>query len=357
MRSYLFFLLFFGISLVAHGQLTRGTQFINTSANSTLGVTKTSQFGTIGIDLVEDELDFRVLLSPNYGRFLSDHFVLGGGLTATLIGDFSESFHTYGANLFGRYYFNPASANNYFFTQAGSMINVVEGADDPFYGIEIGAGWTHFLAPAAALDLTLNYLDGDLSTPGNQWLQLGAGLNLFLPSGTWRERQSTVAGFSRGSWMIGGTTGGLNFWPEDGRATYLSLSPNVAYFLADRISVGTNILFDYYRYGRDGKRVSTGIMPVGRFYGGQANNRTWFISTGFEWSRQRIIPNEGPSAHNDTYAMVGGIGSNIFITPNVAMEIGPVLRYLPEENIVQLNLLFGAQVFLNPAPASENTNR
>jgi hypothetical protein len=100
----------------------------------------------------------------------------------------------------------------------------------------------------------------------NQWIQLSAGLNLFLPSGTWRERQSTVAGFSRGSWMIGGTTGGLMFWPDADRTTYLSLSPNVAYFLADRISVGANILFDYYHFGSSGERVSTGIMPVGRFY-------------------------------------------------------------------------------------------
>lgn len=337
---------FFTIDATA--QLTAGTHFFNTT-NGPDGAAQSGGFA--GGQLVfDDGVYFQLLGTPNYGRFLSDHFLLGGSASLGIFNFSSTTSTLVGLGLFGRYYFNPAAVNNHFFAQLSSSISVVDLSDaDIFVGLQLGGGWNRFITPDLALELSLAYVNDDIGSPSNGGdLQLGAGINVFLSPNAWQNREPATAGFGRGSLMVGGTSAGLSVDPGQTGATSINLSPNVAYFLSDRFALGANVAFNYFRGHSDAnpETIRVGIGPVARYYLGAIDNRVWFVYGGFDWEYTAFSSSFG-SNNYDSFNTYAGAGLNLFVTPNIALELGPGLYYSPEFRALSLQLRVGAQFFLN----------
>ncbi len=256
-------------------------------------------------------------------------------------------------NPFARYYFNPKSANSHFFAQVSPRANI---SGSTVIGLDAGVGVTHFLAPGVGLDTYLSYVNTDLSSTGGGSVGLSTGLNILLDRESFANRRTAEPGVGRGSLMIGGT-GGIARLAQTGQSnvTAVGISPNVLYFLNDRLALGAGLEMGFARNDSESftYNVSTiGISPQARYYFARSPRQHWFMALGGDAAFTSITGNvfEGKSK---SYGFDIGAGMNAFLNRNVALEIGPYLQYRTQtfdgnsSSGLRLGLNVGLQFILN----------
>jgi opacity protein-like surface antigen len=360
---------------LAHAQLQRGTRFFSNtlppggasfnaygtpsvhSGWGEIALTTSSQEGVPG-----EDRQFSFALAPQYGGFVSDNLLIGGGLIFFALSDLDGgSASLLSVNPFARYYLNPGAANNHVYGQIGARYtaNLGEGGDN-FWGSDFGIGLTHFLAPGLAFDTYAFYGISDWSETGTGSFGLSVGLNVFFGPEQRKGRSEAASGFSRGSLMIGGTSGsfGFNSSPTS-RFIQLSLRPQVLYFLSEQIALGGGLDFSLSHTSAFINFTSAEIrlIPQARYYFSAVPKRQqWFAAAGLEIGRSGVTIEDGGSFSQNHFGFGLGVGLNYFLSPNIALELGPSLRYDFRRNDdlldldtkrLRLGLDVGLQFFLN----------
>lgn len=358
-RYTLLFLLSVVLSFTVQAQLTQGTRFLGTasgSAGNAFFRTPLSVYGGLGelsLGVFEDDNAFVLRATPDLGYFLSDNVLLGSTFLLSTITDFDDSFTTIGFIPFARYYFNPESSSNTFFygqAQAGFILSV-DDSDLNAFPFNLGAGATHQLAPGVGLDTYVQLRDFDLSSEGGSSIALGATLNFYLNNEMYTNRQSGTPNMQRGTLMVGGTGGILQFDLEEGGSTAIALEPQLFYFLNPQLAIGAGLQIEFTSVEilqSDFNTTNLGLSPQIRYYFSTGEHRLWFVSGGLNIQYNRFKnPFLNDEIFSDTNVDFGlGAGFNSFITPNVALEIGPSLRIDPNQELIRLGFDVGVQAFL-----------
>jgi opacity protein-like surface antigen len=360
----------------AHAQLQRGTRFFgNTlppggagfnshgtpSVHSGWGEAALTTSRQTGVPGEDRWLSFA--LAPQYGGFVSDNLLVGGSLTFFTLSDLDDngSASVLSLNPFARYYLNPGSANNHVYGQIGASYTANLGeSGENFWSSDLGLGLTHFLAPGLAFDTYAFYGISDWSESGTGSLGLSAGLNVFFGQEQREGRSEAASGFGRGSLMIGGTSGGFGFNSSPtSRFIQLSLRPQALYFLSSQFAVGGGLDFSLAHTSAFANFTAAEIrlIPQARYYFSAAPKRQqWFAAAGLEIGRSGVTIEDGGSFSQNHFGLGLGLGLNYFLSPNVALELGPSLRYDLQRNDdlldldtkrLRLGLDVGIQFFLN----------
>lgn len=354
-------------SLSVHAQLQKGVQYFNSSARN-FGVppnylTNIGDLGEASLFLSPNSNVLSISLAPEYGAFVSDHLLVGGGFLMGYQSDFEDGFTVLALAPFARYYFNPTADNTHFFGQLGFDVfgTLFSGEFNYNIGGDLSVGLTHRLGGGVAMDAFLAVRDDDLRGLVDAPLRIyaGAGLGIYLQQDQWAGRKTAPAGFKAGSWMIGGSASRINWEPvEDGDLSFF-ISPNAYYFVGDYLAVGVGVGFDFTRLrfaGGQQRYTNTDITlnPQVRFYLSETGSRQqWFIAggAGFQFEENRFqsdFPVGFPEAESIRRYQLGlGVGLNTFLTPNVAFELGPNLRYFSETDNYRLGFDIGLQYFIN----------
>jgi hypothetical protein len=135
----------------------------------------------------------------------------------------------------------------------------------------------------------------------------------------------------RGNIMIGGNMN-LRIPTNDGETvqqSYLSLTPNVGFFLADNVALGFGLPISSNRYrdnrtGYTSRSSSFGFAPFGRYYFGASNIKPFLEGRfGIEHFKSEET---GKAGNRDEALFVGfGAGLAMFLNEHVALE--PKLSY------------------------------
>jgi opacity protein-like surface antigen len=232
------------------------------------------------------------------------------------------------------------------------FIASLDESDFNAYPFGLQAGATHFLAPGIGVDAYLQFRDSDLSNDNVSSLGIGATLNIYLNDEMYNNRKSGTANLQRGTLMIGGT-GGASFGLGDNNSRGISLAPQMFYFLNPKLAIGGGLQAFFNRNNFSGFQFTTtnlAISPQMRYYLGTGEHRLWFIGGGLNINHSRsknsFLGNEILVSDTNVGFGLGG-GVNSFITPNIALEIGPSLRINPTSESVQIGIDLGVQFFLN----------
>ena len=355
------------VSLSVHAQLQKGMKYFNsTLENFGLSPDYLTNIGGLGEAslFLSPETDIlNVSVAPEYGVLVSDHLLVGGGFLARYQTDFESDFTALALVPFARYYFNPKADNTYFFGQLelDAIGTFFSGDFDYNIGGDLSVGLTHFLGEGVALDAFVALRDDDLRGQVDAPRRIFAGttLGIYLQQGQWTGRKTAQAGFKAGSWMIGGTASGFSWEPVEFGDISFAISPNAYYFVGDYLAVGigAGISFQRFILGNDLQRlIRTDITlnPQVRYYLSETGSRQqWFIAGGagflFEERRFRSdVPAPFPEEDSRSSYQLGlGFGLNTFLTSNVALELGPNLRYFSESEDYQLGFDIGLQYFIN----------
>ncbi len=135
----------------------------------------------------------------------------------------------------------------------------------------------------------------------------------------------------KGKIMVGGNMN-LRIPTNDGESvqqSYLSLTPNVGFFLADNVALGFGLPVSSNRYldnrtGYTSRSSSFGFAPFGRYYFGASNIKP-FLEGRFGIERFRT-EETGKANRRDEAVFVGfGAGIALFLNDHVALE--PKLSY------------------------------
>lgn len=355
--------------LSAHTQLYKGGKYFNSFSSNFGGygyqeyLTNTGEFGGASIELSRNSNLLVLAVSPAYGVFASDHWLLGGAVfTAYFSFSENENLSLVGLSPFARYYINPQSANTHWFGQLKADFVGNYYHDDFEYrlGGDVRLGLTHFLGEGLAIDAFVGLRDQDLRDDSPLLrIYTGTTLSVYLQQGQWPARQAAQAGFRGGSWMIGGTTIDFGWEPGEREGIDFSVSPNIYYFVNDHLAVGAGVGLSFFQRKGEFSGIESltftdiSLAPQVRYYISETNSRQqWFIAGGarFLLEETRLIsdssffpPNEESFRSHD----IGfGFGLNSFLTPNVAIELGPSLRYFSRFEEYRLGFDVGLQFFL-----------
>ncbi len=322
---FLFFCLAFFTTTV-HAQLKKGTLLLGGDPITT---EFTGGLGSLGIVSEAALYSF----SPRLGYFVSDRFMLQGGLGITGLSADGEGFNIFTAGVGARFYLNPTHPKNNFFLEAQPNWTSVSFLGESFseFGYNIGVGSTWFLAPGASFDTRLSFSslfpDEDNSSETRN-LTLSTGLNFYLNPEMKAGSKSTVPALQKGKWMIGGSSGnfGLSFNPD---AVDITLLPNVGYFAGDRFVVGAKLGVSYQRVegtsGEDAKISVFTLAPTARYYFGQNTRLRWFAGSSLALNYTSLDDGTFEVSDNSLNWGLNG-GFNLFLTPNFAWELGPYLN-------------------------------
>ena len=165
----LFFFITFIYTLTANAQITKGNWLLGGSGEYTNQTYKYDN-GT------ESKLEY-ISLTPNFGYFLKDKFVLGSNLTFRN----QDIFYTYGIGLFSRYYFlKPKKSFNLF---AQINYNYVYAVSDGkrssrFYGVKFGQ--EVFFNSSVGLEFAIEYERGNLPSGISDNIKAVIGFQIHL---------------------------------------------------------------------------------------------------------------------------------------------------------------------------------
>ena len=160
-----------------------------------------------------------------------------------------------------------------------------------------------------------------------------------------------AGGGSGGLWIGGG--GGASFGLGDNDSRGISLAPQMFYFLNPQLAIGGGVQTWFNRsefIGFEFNNTNLIISPQMRYYLGTGEHRLWFIGGGLNINHSRanniFLGDETSTSDTNVGFGLGG-GLNSFLTPNIALEIGPSLRINPANESVQIGIDLGVQFFLN----------
>ncbi|MEL6969022.1 MAG: hypothetical protein AAFO02_02540 [Bacteroidota bacterium] len=361
MRFTFSFMLLFCCFTFLQAQLTQGTRFLSTAsggANSLLFPTPLAVYGGLAevsaLSGIGNDGLYIIGVNPQAGYFLSDHTLLGGTVALTVITDFDESTTIVGLIPFVRYYFNPeATSSLQFFGQAELGITAVIDESDantvPFF---LGGGVTRMLNANVGLDAFVGLRDFDLSNDGGSALAFGASINMFFNDESYSNRRTASADLQQGMFMVGGTTGAASFSINNGGGNNFVVQPQLFYFFSPQLALGGGVRIGFgntdFIFGGSLSTTNFGISPQARYYFDSSGHQLWFLGGGLNINHNRqesSFPGAEPITDTELEIAVGG-GINSFITPNVALEIGPSIRFGTSNDIVRIGVDVGVQAFL-----------
>lgn len=127
----------------------------------------------------------------------------------------------------------------------------------------------------------------------------------------------------KGKFMVGGQVGyhGSSVRDTDNKNNSLIINPNVGYFVADNIAIGTGIGYEWSKYEQANYPESTEsafvLTPFGRMYSKNDGPVKFFgqLSVPMAWGTQKI---------DDTKTAT---------TANYGVELAPGIAYFPTSNI------------------------
>jgi hypothetical protein len=319
---FLFFcLVFFGTTVRA--QLQKGTFLLG-------GDPITTEFsGGLGsLDIINEAALYS--FSPRLGYFITDRFVLQGGVGITGLSVEGEGFNIFTAGAGARFYLNPTHPKNNFFLEAQPNWTSTSFLGESFrkFGYNIGVGSTGFLAPGASFDTRLSFSsffpdEDNFSETRN--LTLSTSLNFYLNPEMKAGRKSAVPALQKGQWMIGGSSGsfGFSFNPD---ALDITLTPTVGYFVSNRFVAGARLGMSLQRLeGTSGEKAKVSVItlaPTARYYFGPNTRLRWFAGTSVALNYSSVDDGTFEVSDN-TFSWGLNAGFNHFLTPNFAWELGP----------------------------------
>lgn len=329
-------------------QISKGTWLIDGGA--ALGTT---------LSPVSDNYNF--FLVPSAGYFVSDRWMVGGVMSFgrsfnrtdfPFSGNSEFSINSYSFIPFLRYYFNKPDQLFHWFITAGGGINTQTsrteriGSESKFsetyYNPFVGGGFNIFFHPNIALESTLQYQGLFSENDDTHILIYDIGLQLFLPSSL-EDQSVTPVAIGKNAWILGLTANGGLFNISESNDLFFSLLPSAAYFLSDRFAFGSSLQIAFADLN-----ALVNPEPFARYYFGKLQS-TWQpfgtagVGTRFQFAdRASEASFFGLNAH-------AGLGLDIFVTPNVALE--GILRYeahqIEESSTTEmLRLEFGFAFFL-----------
>lgn len=270
--------------------------------------------------------------------FLTDHWVVGGGLGAAAVSNLRAG----GGGLLPavRYYFNPEATSLHWFAATSASFDFTFGSQTEvnFDQWNLGGGFNHFLNENVLLEVGANVSFGNRRGAFFRYpaFNLGAGLQVYLSPEGRRQKRSALPDIGRGSLLVGLSEAGLSYQPMDGdRIFNFSLKPNVGYFLTDRWAVGAGLTFSssHVRFNSnndvflfENSVLSLGLNAFTRYYVGPQERRlrpfllaeagVLHVNTRYEQ------PNQNTNFRGANTWLTGraGLGANLFLAPRVALE-------------------------------------
>ncbi len=330
--KYLFFLFLGAVSTSSFGQLSHRNFIIDGNAAAQL-------FTANG------DTDLIITGTPTLSYFMSDNFVIGGGIQlANVIGTGSS----FGLNGTTRYYFSNQATNAWF---AVGNIGFLTGSGLNIFTGNVGIGLDLFLSPNIAFENTLSigFRNDEVLLNNALVFQLGTGFKFFFdrkPEGSENGRNGIL---KKGSLFLGMTAGNIEISTQNGaKSSILSLSPNIGKFINDNWVLGVNAsLLNQAFLGFNNFSVTA--LPFLRYYPNAGEKRA--ILFGEVGAGIRLESFTGNRIINETTTnptFMAGIGLNYFLRPTVAFEIKGSYNYLKQSFLNDTNSIgvnFGFQFF------------
>lgn len=156
----------------------------------------------------------------------------------------------------------------------------------------------------------------------------------------------------KGSLLLGGRLGLSNDFAPENDILIAGVKPEFGFFLSDKFVLGGRLGIDYYKEG-DLNAGGLSLAPMLRYYlkNGESPWK-WFSEARFSMNFGYGDLNE-----NTVYALAAGLGGNLFLNSEVALE--GILQYLDTDlgnSGRNSGLVFnlGLQFFLSPDSEKEN---
>lgn len=330
--KYLFYLFLATVSNPLFGQLSHKNLIVEGSATTQLFLTN-------------NNTEVLLIATPTLSYFVTDKFVVGGGIQLVAASATNTSF---GLNGKARYYFSNQAYNAWF---AESNFGFLSGAGlNSFIG-NIGIGLDLFLSPNIALEHTLSVGFQNESGVLNNALvfQLGTGLKFFfdrMPEGSEDGRNGIL---QKGSLFLGMTAGNIQIISQNGaRRSNISLSPSVGKFLTNNWVLGANATIQNQALNGFNS-FNLEALPFLRYYTNAKEKRA--ILFGEIGAGIRLESFSGNRVVNQTEinpTILAGVGLNYFLRPTVAFEVKGSYNYYKQSTIFKVNAIginFGFQFF------------
>jgi hypothetical protein len=281
-------------------------------------------------------------LGTRIGWMLTDHWLLGTSLAVVGIGG---SGAVYFAAPEVRYYFNPGSEkNNYYGGFRYSFTS--EGFDNSIYEFQLGLN--RFINEQVAFDANLVYA----VQPGeDHTLLLSFGLQPFMNKGDRAGWKSAASAFDKGDLLLNSSFGFVSY-----RGSFLEMmfNPDLGLFLSEQTLVGVNFNASFNTIVGNLRKVNQGtitelsIAPYLRHYlSKEQKHWRWYGQAGFLFAGSNF--ESSSFERNSSVALVSGrLGTNWFLTPNLAFDIGLDLSHHLWANVEGTDRLFGS--FDEPLP-------
>ena len=274
----------------------------------------------------------------DYGYLLTDRLAVGGSLVGILGIGSGEGDGAAALNPYLRYYaINRPDLMAFGQLNVGTLaVNQGEFFDE---GYALSAG-VHL--PLAA---------GILATPmasyqfnrGRNLFTVGAGVTLVLGKNN-RPDERPAANLQRGDVLLGAQS--LSLGTREGVLTFGG-GLGGYYFLSSRFALGlalegSRTRIEFGQRGTDAFVSSRlGFGAGARYYLTTTGRSLWFTEIGISRDRYRVDDGFRTDFTVTQTSLLGGGGLQWFIRDNVALEVGPQLRYYTSDDELTVNANFG----------------
>ncbi len=351
MKQYVYLFLLVCCSTPLFSQIQRGDRLIMMNGAGGVVAPYASELGSLTFRDFGNFTDDQVALNlrVRYGYALRDRLVVGTGVGVGLT--YQDGLSTgFGLSPFARYYFLNRSTLGVF-AEAGTGISSYRYGDSErefsaFGQLDLSAGIQVPLAPGLLLTPAVGYSVWE----GSNTVSVGVGLELLLQPD--EDDAEVVGSFGKGTLTLGAQSAHLNFQESIFSGGFTA---GGQYFLTDRVAVGAQLGLSVLRVelpdsdpdlGNSQRAYSLGVGGSLRHYLGSPQRLRWFVDGGggVTYSRHTVQLSDGSTAGNglishtnqsiNPYIAAGG-GAQYFLRDNVALEVGPQLRYNLGDNSSQ----------------------
>ncbi len=255
-------------------------------------------------------------LGTRIGWMLTDHWLVGTSLGVVGIGG---SGAVYFAAPEVRYYFNPGSEKNNYYGGFRYSFNS-EGGDYSTYEFQLGLN--RFINEQVAFDANLVYA---VQPEEEHTLLLSIGLQPFINKGDRAGWKSAASAFDKGDLLINSSFGFVSY-----RSSFLEImfNPDLGLFLSEQTLIGVDLNASFNTIVGNLRKVNQGtitelsIAPYLRHYlSKEQKHWRWYGQAGFLFAGSNF--ESSSFERNSSVALVSGrLGTNWFLTPNLAFDIG-----------------------------------
>lgn len=255
-------------------------------------------------------------LGTRIGWMLTDHWLVGTSLGVVGIGG---SGAVYFAAPELRYYLNPGSEKNNYYGGFRYSFNS-EGFDNSTYQFQLGLN--RFINEQVAFDANLVYA----VQPGEYYnLLLSIGLQPFMNKADRARWKSAASAFDKGDLLLNSSFGFVSY-----RGSFLEMmfNPDLGLFISEQTLIGVNLNASFLTVIGNLRKLNLGtitelsIAPYLRHYlSREQKHWRWYGQAGFLFAGSNF--ESYFHERNSSVALVSGrLGTNWFLTPNLAFDMG-----------------------------------